>query len=284
MPHNSSARTRLGVAPLCAIDATPEQFLGSAARAGFDFVGIRLTPVTPADITYVPGGPEFRRLQSLLGDTGLDVLDVEVFAITPSTTRDDWMPILEMAGELGATLFNVVGDQPDLGAFADTVGQLSEDARQFSITPVIEPIAYRPMNSYALAVEIARSVGCAVELDGLHVVRTAMDVELVAQNRDLFPILQLCDAPAEVRSWDADRPASARPGDSDMVIESRLNRLLPGKGAAPLAAMRDAVAPGTSVSLEIPNLALQAEHDVDSYMALLFREGRTFVGAGRATA
>lgn len=273
-----AAPTRLGVAPLCAITASAEEYLGAATRAEFDFVGIRLSPVTAEDVVYTPDGPEFLRLKQLVRDSALEVLDVEVFSIEPTTTCDDWMPVLEMAGELGARLFNIVGDEPDLGAFAAKAAQLTADARGFGITPVIEPIAYRPMNSYTRAIEVARQAGCAVELDALHVLRTGADLALVEQNRDLFPVLQLCDAPAEVHAWDP-RPVEASPCDDDLVIESRLYRLLPGRGAAPLAGMRAAVAPGTPIALEIPNLALQAEHSIDAYFELLHREGVTFAAS-----
>lgn len=267
--------TPLGVAPLCAVTATPEEYVGGAARAGFDFIGVRLSPVTAADVVYTPGGTAFRHLQRLVADHGIRVLDIEVFSIRPQTTREDWLPILEMAGELGARLYNVVGDEPDLGAFAAKVAELTADAAPYGITPVIEPIAYRPMNSYPRAVSIAREAGCGVELDALHVVRTGADVSIVADNRDLFPVLQLCDAPAELKIWDP-RPAEANPGDDDMVIESRLNRLFPGEGAAPLSAMRDAVAPGTPIALEIPNIAAQAGRSYDEYFALLHRAGTAF--------
>lgn len=276
MTGTDSRPPLLGVAPLCAINSSIEDYLGSAAAAGFDFAGIRLSPVSAGDTVYTLGGAEFRRLQKALRDTGLSVLDIEVFSITPATTRDDWLPLLEMAGELGASLFNVVGDDPDLGRFAERVVQLSDDARAYSLNPVLEPIAYRPMNSYELAVTIAKQAGCAVELDALHVVRTGMDLALVERNPELFPILQLCDAPAEVRGWGHNRPAGARPGDDDMIVESRLNRLLPGEGVAPLSAMRDAVAPGTPVAIEIPNIELQARYEVGDYMKLLYREAHAF--------
>jgi len=272
-----SSSSKLGVAPLCAVHAPVEEYVGAAARAGFDFVGVRLSPVTAEDVVYRPKSREFRHLLSVVRESGLDVLDVEVFGMMPGASRDDWMPVLEMAAELGASLFNVVGKDPDQAAFADAVGRLTEDARPFSILPVIEPIAYLPMDSYERAIGIALDVGCGVELDGLHVLRTGADMALIEQHPELFPVLQLCDAPAQVRRWGAERPAAARPGDDELVIESRLDRLLPGRGAAPLDAMLAAIVPGTPVSVEIPNLQLQALHTTDEYMALLHAEALAFL-------
>ncbi|PWB97591.1 sugar phosphate isomerase/epimerase family protein [Salinibacterium hongtaonis] len=270
--------TRIGIAPLSAVTATAREYLEAAARARFDFVGLRLSPVTAADVVYTPGNAAFAELKSLVADSGLDVFDIEVFSLTPQTRRDDWLPLLEMTADLGASLLNIVGDDPDSAALTELIAELCADSAPLGITPVIEPIAYRPMNSYSLAVQIARATGCAVELDALHVFRTGTDLSVVTQNRDLFPILQLCDAPAEVPIWGDSRPAAASPVDEDMLIESRFNRLLPGRGAAPLAAMREAVAPGTPVALEVPNLDLQARYSVDDYFALLHQEGVSFVG------
>ncbi len=267
----------LGVAPLCAVSAPVEQYLGAAAAAGFEFAGIRVTAVTESDVVYAPGGRAFKRLVRAVAESGLRVLDSEVFALAAGTSREQWLPALEMTAELGGTVFNVVGRDPDLGSFADALAELTDDARPLGIMPVIEPIAYLPMRSYERAIDIALRAGCGVELDGLHVLRTGADTAIFAGHEDLFPVLQLCDAPAEVRRWGADRPAGARPQDDDLVIESRFNRLLPGQGDSPLGELLGAVAPGTPISVEIPNVALQAERTVEGYMALLHRVAVEFL-------
>lgn len=66
-----------------------------------------------------------------------------------------------------------------------------------------------------------------------------------------------------------------------MIIESRLNRLLPGTGDSPLRELIAALAPGTPVSVEIPNLDLQARYPVDEYIALLHEHAVSFLGAER---
>lgn len=276
MSESTTAR-RIGVAPLSAISAEPEEYLAAAAAAGFDFVALRVAPITVDDVAYTPTGPEFRRLLALAADSGLDVVDVEVFSVGPGTGRDDWLPVLQMAAELGASLLNVVGSEPDAAAFEDTMGRLAADARDFSVIPIIEPVAFRPMNSYARAIEVARSTGCGVEIDALHALRTGADLDLVAANNELFPLLQLCDAPAALRRWGGDRPVQAKPGDDDMLIEARLNRLLPGRGDAPLGRMLAALAPRTPVSVEIPNLELQSGRSVQEYFELLHREAVEFL-------
>ncbi|MHA6669480.1 sugar phosphate isomerase/epimerase family protein [Homoserinimonas sp. A447] len=267
----------LGIAPLCAIGATPAEYVAAAASAGFDFVGIRVSPVTEVDTVYTPDGDEFRELERLIADSGLFVLDTEVFRMTEHATAELWMPLLEMSARLGARLFNVVGADPDLSRLADSVGSLTRDAASFGITPVLEPLSYLPLNSYTAAVDIALAVGCAVELDGLHAIRTGLDPRLVAEHPDLFPVFQVCDAPAVLVEWGEERPPGARPGDSDMIIESRLNRLLPGRGDSPLGELMAALPRATPLAMEVPNLELQARHSVDEYIELLHREAVEFV-------
>ena len=267
----------LGIAPLCAINASPAEYLQAAAAAGFDFVGIRVSPVTKMDTVYSPDGPEFRHLLTLVADSGLTVLDTEVFRVTAETTSDVWKPLLDMSARLGARLINVVGVDDDIIRLTDQVGRFTEDSKDFGITPVLEPIAYVPLNSYSTAIDIATAVGCSVELDGLHALRTGLDPQLVANNADLFPIFQLCDAPADMVRFGDDRPPGASPDDSDMIIESRYNRLLPGHGDSPLVELMAALTPGTPIAMEIPNIELQARHTVNEYIALMHREAVQFV-------
>jgi sugar phosphate isomerase/epimerase len=213
---------------------------------------------------------------TLVADSGLDVLDTEVFRVTADTTSAVWNPILDMSARLGAKLINVVGVDDDMGRLTDRIGRLTEDSRAFGIIPVLEPIAYVALNSYPTAIDIARAVGCAVELDALHALRTGLNPQLVADNADLFPIFQLCDAPADLVRWGDNRPPGVSPDDSDMIIESRYNRLLPGRGDAPLIELMAALAPGTPIAMEVPNIDLQARHTVNEYIGLMHREAVEF--------
>lgn len=269
----------LGVAPLCAVDAPVAEYIDAASEAGFVYLGVRLSPVTSQDVRYRPDSAQFRELRAAVDGSGLHVLDAEVFVVEDGTDRDVWLPVLEMAAELGASLLNVVGRTTELERFAALAGSLTEDAAQHAITPVLEPIAYARLDSFDAAISIARSVGCQVELDALHVVRTGADLELLRANRELFPVLQLCDARAHPRRWDEDRPARAGATDSDAILESRFDRLLPGRGIAPLDELLSLLEPGARVSVEIPNVDLQRGRTTAEYLAFLHAESTTYLDA-----
>lgn len=276
-PGSLKPAPALGIAPLCAINASPAEYLAAGAAAGFDFVGIRISPVTQADPVYSPDGPEFRHLLKLVADSGLEVLDTEVFRVTADSSPDVWNPILDMSARLGAKLINVVGVDDDLSRLTDRIGRFTEDSKGFGITPVLEPIAYVALNSYSTAIDIAIAVGCEVELDALHALRTGLNPQLVADNSKLFPIFQLCDAPAEMVRWGDNRPPGTSPDDNDMIIESRYNRLTPGQGDAPLVELLASLAPGTPIAMEIPNIDLQSQHTVHEYIELMHREAVQFL-------
>jgi sugar phosphate isomerase/epimerase len=191
------------------------------------------------------------------------VLDIEVLSIGADTTRDAWLPALELGAELGARYINVVGEDPDAGSFAASVARLSEDSDQFGIVPVLEAVAFRPFNSYAAAIALAREVGCLVEADALHFQRTGASIDEVRANGELFGILQLCDAPALATL--------------DPLVEARSHRLLPGEGDVPLRMLIDALPENIAVSVEIPNDALLAQHGVDGYFSLLHTRATEFL-------
>lgn len=276
----SHQRTRLGVAPLSALDATVEEYVSGAAAAGFEEIGLRAYPVLDTDPTFPElGSQRFTDLKARIADEGLEVLDIEVFSVRSDTVRDNWLPVLEAGGELGGSYLNIVGEHPSLDAFTEIMGELTADATQFGLTPILEPVAYRPLNDFAKAVEIARSVGCKVELDVLHFMRTGATIELIEQNREMFPVFQLCDAPHDVWSIRENLLPHAASDDELglMVAESRGMRQLAGEGDAPIAQLLEIVGDRAAISVEIPNLSVRGSLDPAAYLALLARSSHTYL-------
>lgn len=263
----------LGVAPLSAITASPDRFIRAAHAAGFSSVGLRLMPVSATDAPFSLdlASDDFTRVQDALADTGVDVVDFEVLSVTPQRTRDDWLPMFEAGAALGASFVNVVCDNPSLDDFTETLAVLTADAAAHNIMPVLEPVAFRPLNSFVKAIEIARSVGCAVELDALHYLRTGADLATIRDNADIIPIFQLCDAPAVITEH-ADILRTFATDDSDTALaiaEARAYRLLPGEGAAPIHELLAVLADTVRVSVEIPNTPLRGDSSTEEYLALL---------------
>jgi len=260
----SVAPTPVGIAHLTLLRLSPPDLVSTAAAAGYDFVGIRVRGVTPAEEPWPmrPGSPMCRETLRRLADTGLVVRDVEFLPLDAATGAADWLPALEAGAALGATTLSVAGADADLHRLTDTLTQLTSDAAQFGIRPTIEPISYQPLRRLADAAAVATAAGAAVLVDPLHLQRAGGTVDDVrALGPDLVPCVQLCDGPLTAPEW-LDLPpepaTSGAPAGSVLQTEARSLRQLPGDGELPLTALLAALPPGTPVSVEVPNARLQA--------------------------
>src|SRR5690606_12340611 len=130
--------------------------------------------------------------QSLLNDSRVELFDIEFIVLDEHSKRDDWLPVLEAGAVLGAKYLNVCGNDPDAVRFEANLAQLVQDATQHGIIVVLEPVAYRVLDSYSDSIKLAQKYNCVVEFDGLHFVRTGAQLHDVARHVELFPIAQLC--------------------------------------------------------------------------------------------
>ena len=101
------------LAHLTVLSLTPPQVVDVAARAGYRYVGLRMTRVTPDEVLY-----DLARDRALMKDTkarlaatGVAVHDVELFRMDPALGPDDFIPELEATAELGA--HHIIAQLPD---------------------------------------------------------------------------------------------------------------------------------------------------------------------------
>ena len=85
------------------------------ADAGYFHVGLRLIPATDRGPTWpiVGGTPLVRDVERALGDSGIEVLDVEIYRIKPETRDADHRAALDTGARLGARHVLVAGNDPD---------------------------------------------------------------------------------------------------------------------------------------------------------------------------
>jgi sugar phosphate isomerase/epimerase len=230
-----------GLEHLTLLGLAPPEFVGVAAAAGFEAVGLRISPATADEKPWPmrPGSPMLAQTVRRCADAGVEVLGVEAIRLGPEL--DGWEPVLEAAGLLGARYVNAVCEDPDLERLSDHFGELVRSARPYGVRPVIEFMAYRSVRTLADAVAIAaRSGGGGILVDALHVRRCGVGLgELAGLDAGLLAYLQLCDAPL------APPP--------DQVAEARTRRLLPGAGELPLGDLLAAVPAAVPVAVEAPH-------------------------------
>lgn len=255
----------VGIGHLTMLDVAPPEWVTLAAEAGFDAVGLRAAAAAPGEEPWpmAPGSPMVAETLRRTGDTGVQVLDVEIIRLTPQTTAAEHLPLFETGAELGARFVNVIAFDPDLDRTRDTVAALAEAAAAYGLRPSVEAMPYSAVRDLKEAVRVVDGSGAGLIIDPLHLHRAGDTADQVhALDRALISYYQLCDAPLAPPSGlpRPDRlPRGQAAGTGDLLLEARTARLLPGDGELPLADVVAAVPADLPVSVEAPNLALLAE-------------------------
>ena len=81
------------LAHLTVLSLTPPQLVDVAARVGYDYVGLRMTRVTPDEVLYDLARDRalMRETKARLADTGIAVLDVELFRMDPALGAEHFL-------------------------------------------------------------------------------------------------------------------------------------------------------------------------------------------------
>jgi sugar phosphate isomerase/epimerase len=262
---------RFSLAHLTVLGTTPLELIDIAAGAGYDYASIRTTPVARGEvITPLAGDPAMVRLVvDRLGDTGVQVLDVELARLRPHDEPDDYLAVFEAAAAVGAR--HVIGQlpDPDRARATDRFGRLCDLALDFGLTVDLEFPSWSETGDLGAAVAVVEAVGRAnagVLIDALHFFRSGSSPDdLSALPRGWFRFVQLCDAPAEA------------PSTVDGVIHAaRAARSLPGYGGLPLAGLLGRL-PAVPYSLEVPNDVLRREMGTAAYARLVLAAARAVV-------
>ena len=237
----------LALAALTVLELAPPDQVACAAEAGFDQVGLRLIAATAEEIQrpMVGDTPLVRETARRLGDTGMRVLDVEIFRLAPQTDVAAYRAALETAARLGAREALVAGNDPDEDRLTERFAAFCDLAAEFGIGANLEPMPWTDVRNFAQGARIvARAArdNAGVLIDALHFDRggsVASEICGVAARRLRY--LQLCDAPAE------------RPRDTAALLsEARAARSMPGDGGLDLRGILHAAPREAPISLEVP--------------------------------
>lgn len=232
----------IGVAALTCIELAPQELVPAAAAAGYDCVGLRLIPV--ANQVLPPF--DLRETERRLADTGIGVLDVEVFRLAPGTQVADFEAVMATAARLRAAELLVHGADPDEARLVETFGRLCELAARYGLTANLEPMPWVEVSDVARALRVisgAQRDNAALLVDPIHFFRADNSLEALAKvPRQRLRYLQFCDA-------HPGRPTEVQ----ELIRQARSDRLFPGEGALDLAGLLAALPPDLPISLEIPH-------------------------------
>lgn len=234
----------IGLAALTVLELPHAEQISVAAQAGYSHVGLRLVPVAGQPFQHVLDVAE---IEKRLADTGVGVLDVEVFRLAPQTNIKEFEAVMAAAQRLGATELLVHGADPDADRLTETFGRFCDLAARHGLCANLEPMPWVDVSDLAKAMRVlggaARANG-AVLVDAIHFFRAGDSPQALAKvPRKFLRYLQLCDAPPE------------RPSDMQEIIrQARSDRLFPGEGGLDLKALLGALPADLPLSLEIPVL------------------------------
>jgi sugar phosphate isomerase/epimerase len=242
---------RLSLCPLTIIRASHREMVAAAAAGGFDALGLRLIAPRPGDPVHpIEGGTEgVADLRKLMSDNGVALFDIESLWLSATTQPEAIRPALEICAALGGKNLLIAGNDPEPDRMAANLATVAELAAEYGVRACVEPTSWCVVNRLDHARDLIRRAGATevkIIIDTLHMDRAGeTPASIAALDPGLIGYAQICDAGAQ-------RPLSP----ADLMAEARGNRLLPGEGALPLAAMLDALPEGLTIGLEAPTREL----------------------------
>lgn len=218
------------------MELAPHELVSVAAQAGYDCVGLRLIPVAGQSLPVF----DLRETERRLADTGLKVLDVEVFRLDAATRIADFEPVLERAARLGASEILAHGADPDEARLRQAFSNLCVLAATYGLHVNLEPMPWVEVSTVAKAKRVLEgNEDAALLVDAIHFYRadnTFADLEGARMR-----YLQFCDA-------HPGRPSEV----AELIRQARGDRLFPGEGALDLAGLLRATPAGLPLSVEVP--------------------------------
>ena len=241
----------LSLAALTVLELTPPEMVSCAADAGYSHVGIRLLPATPTEPQYdlVGDTPLLREVERRLADTGIRVLDVEIFRLKPETRVADYEAAIATAARLGARELLVAGNDPDEARLIDSFAAFCALADRYGLGAGLEFMPWTDAKDLMQAARIVERCGsnnASVLIDPFHLSRSRSRIEDIATiPPSRLHFMQFCDVPAAI------------PPTMDAILaEARAERLFPGEGGVDLLGLLRAVPRDVPLSLEVPTHTL----------------------------
>jgi sugar phosphate isomerase/epimerase len=241
----------LSLAALTVLELTPPEMVSCAAEAGFSHVGIRLLPATPTEAQYniVGDTPMLRDVERRLADTGVKVLDVEIFRIKPDTLVADYEAAIATAARLGASQLLVAGNDPDEGRLVAGFAAFCDLAARYGLCASLEFMPWTDAKDLPQAARILDRVqrdNAGLLIDPFHLSRSRSRIEDIANvPPSRLHFMQFCDVPAAIP-----------PTMDEILAQARAERLFPGEGGLDLVSLLRAVPRDLPLSIEVPTHTL----------------------------
>ena len=164
-----------------------------------------------------------KETQARLADTGIEVLDIELFRMDPTLEPESFIPVLDAAAELGAKHIIAQLPDPDRKRATDRFARLCDLAKPLGIFVSLEFPHWTETGDLATAAKVVRDVkrnNAGILIDMLHMGRSDSSTEELAKMpREWFRFAHVCDAAKEVP-----------PTMEGIIHTARDERQFPGEG------------------------------------------------------
>ena len=260
------------LAYLTAFGLAPPAMIEVAAKAGYDAVGLRLLAVTTSETAFdlTQDHVLLSQTKRQLQQSGIRVLDAELFRLTPDCDVRAFEPALDVCAELGVRYVLAQAPDPLLVRAAAHLAHLCDLAKQRNLGVEIEFVSWTETPDLHRAAQIVQTADCdnaGILVDTLHFARSDGSVhELSTLPRNWFHYAQICDAPAE------------HPGNQEaLIFAARNDRLFLGEGGIDVRAILSALPDDLPYSIEIPRMAMTQEIGVDNVACLALQTTRHYL-------
>lgn len=227
-------------------DVTPIELIRIAAKTGYGSVSLWVQPpalFAPMLVNPAAGDA----IASTLADHGVTLGNLEVFNLNTDDPLENYEPAIALGARLGARTATAIDYGAPRSDTADRLATFHALCARHGIATLVEPIAMGNVRTIEDGDALIAAAGVAAKLvvDCLHFVRTGTTVDrLRAIPAGRIGHVQLCDGPATI-------------ADDRLGAEATADRLYPGEGVFPLAAILAAVPPGATLGIEAPSLTRQ---------------------------
>ena len=277
--ENNAPKSLYSLAHLTLIGVTPPELVYIAARAGYDAVSPRFIPMhVPGEFTQSPvGKSQIQATKTALKTTGLKVLDVELARLTEDVDPRDFVPALELGGELEAQRMIMSAwtkTRDDRNFLIDVYAETCDLARPYGISVDLEFPTFSRLRTLGEALDIVRAAdrpngGILVDTLYLHLSRVDL-AELLHIPSELFHFLHVSDCLPGI--------ADTREG---MIQLARDARLYPGEGWIDFKGIIERMPP-VDYSIELPNKARIKELGYEEHARRCLQHAKRTFGAARS--
>ena len=233
----------LGLHHMSALDVSPPELISLAGELGCQHacVFVRTLDEFPLPrVTPDMVGEMLARMSS----TGVTISNIEIFPLDAEVVVNDYRSALDIGADLGGTRIVTTNYDTVVERAAENLAGLSDLAAERGMTVGLEFMGPTPgcssIQSAVQLIQLADRANAGIAVDCLHLIRTGGTPEDVAAvPTNVFAYAQLCDG--------ADLSVT-----TDYIPEC-FDRLVPGDGVFPIAAILDALPEALHLDVEVPS-------------------------------